>query len=263
MLRNSFWWWYCTNRYNQEYRRVLVELLEKNEDARYLDLGCGDGQLTLKCADKIGTEDIYGFEIFEGNIRKAREVGVQCEWVNLDRGLPSADNSIDIITANQIIERLDNTDTFLKEIYRILKPGEYLIISTNNLASLHWIVMFILGIQPPTADVSDEMNAIRAFGSYKGERMHRRLFTLRGLTKVLRYYGFETEKEVGSYYFPFPVWLARILCWIDKWHATCITVKARKPTTIKDREKAMFEAAHKILATSALLAIVDKMEKEV
>jgi ubiquinone/menaquinone biosynthesis C-methylase UbiE len=119
---------------------------------------------------------------------------------------------------------------FLKEIYRILKPGGYIVLSTNNLAAAHWIVMFILGIQPPTATVSDEMQ-VKDFNNVPGERLHHRLFTLRGLERVFRYFGFKVEKSIGTYYPPFPLWVSRVLCKIDKYHASCITIKARKPIT--------------------------------
>ena len=205
---------------------------------KVLDLGCGNGELTKKCMEKIGVKSADGMDISESRISSI-EVGSGLKILrsDIDQGLRYPSETFDVITANQIIEHLDNTDKFIKETFRVLKPGGYLIISTNNLAASHWIVMFILGIQPPTACVSDEMCALKEFGSYNYERLHRRLFTLRGLREVLGFYGFKIEKEVGTYYFPLPVWLSRLVCLVDKWHASCITIKARKPVAVKIEKK--------------------------
>lgn len=219
----GFWWDYCTRRYNSEYRRVLFELLEPNPEATYLDLGCGDGTVAKRVAEHIGTDTVAGVELSKKLASQARRKGISIQRRDLDKGLPWADSTFDVVTANQIIEHVDNTDLLLKEIRRVLKPRGYAIISTNNLAALHWIVLLMLGKQPPTACISDEM--------YGDTRMHRRLFTMPGLVAAVRYFGFKAEKAVGTYYFPFPVPIARLLCKVDKRHASCITLKVRKPCT--------------------------------
>ena len=225
-LRDNFWWNYCTKRYNSEYRRVLLKLVEPNSDATYLDLGCGNGELAARVASTIGTPHVYGIDSSEKLIYEAQEKGMRAKRYNLNRRLLWHDSVFDVITASQIIEHLDDTDLFIKEIRRMLKPEGYAIISTNNLASLHWLLLFALGKQPPTACVSDWMPV--AGYSPNGSPMHRRLFTADGLTKLLKFHGLQVEKVMGTYYFPLPVLLARGLCKIDKVHSTCITVKARK-----------------------------------
>ena len=225
-------WDYCTQRYNDEYRRAVMECLETNKDAKYVDLGCGDGKVTLQYSKRIGTHQVYGVDISEGRLDEADPQRMFLYKERADSELSFGDNYFDVVTANQLIEHVDDTDKLIKEMYRILKPGGYGVISTNNLAASHWIIMFILGINPPTACESDEMCG-QMYGEYHGERLHHRLFMLPGLLRVLRFYGFEIEKSVGTYWFPLPIWLARIACRIDKVHASCLVVKVRKPTEDK------------------------------
>ncbi|XES77646.1 MAG: class I SAM-dependent methyltransferase [Candidatus Bathyarchaeia archaeon] len=57
---------------------------------------------------------------------------------NLNRDqLPFDDCFFDFVSATEVIEHLWNTDQFIKECYRVLKPRGYFLISTPNLAS--WI----------------------------------------------------------------------------------------------------------------------------
>jgi len=47
-------------------------LLEYDPEASLLDCGCGEGENTLKFASRIGTSKIFGIEIVEDLIYKAK-----------------------------------------------------------------------------------------------------------------------------------------------------------------------------------------------
>ena len=205
--------------YNKQFRRglekAILEMLEYNPKATYLDLGCQEGIFTKKMASKIGTGNIQGIDLVEGNA-----TGIIKVASDLEEPLPFPDEVFNVITASHIIEHLSNTDNFIKETYRTLIPGGYAIISTPNLSSFHIIAMLLFNKQPTTCSISDKM--VEDWMD-TGPR-HRRLFTMEGLSKLLRYYGFTIEKQTYSGYFPLPC-ISRI----DKWHSNCITVKARRP----------------------------------
>lgn len=55
---------------------------------------------------------------------------------DLENPLKQKSNSVDLVIALEIIEHLFDTDQFLSEIFRVLKPKGFLILSTPNLASL-------------------------------------------------------------------------------------------------------------------------------
>ena len=52
------------------------------------------------------------------------------------------------MVSNQVIEHLADTDVFVAEIARVLEPGGYAVISTENLASWHNVFALVFGWQP-------------------------------------------------------------------------------------------------------------------
>lgn len=208
------------------------KLLEKNPKAKVLDLGCWDGDLSLKVAKIIDTKKIYGIEIDPNKVKEAKSKGVIAFKEDLNKKIPFKDNFFDVIIANQVIEHLYNTDNFIEEIYRVLKPNGYVIISTNNLASWHNLFALILGYQPFPSDISSYTNIGKLIGLFKGDGKswsHLRIFTTHSLIDLLKFYKFNINKVVSVGYYPFPQILAKFLSKLDKIHSAYVTVKATKP----------------------------------
>jgi len=88
----------------------------------------------------------------------------------------------------------------LREAYRVLRKGGYILISTPNLAS--WInrIIMLLGYQPYNAEVSTEILVGVPWRAYSFTKPsgHIRPFTLRALIELLRYHGFEVVKVKGA-----------------------------------------------------------------
>jgi len=200
------------------YEDAVETILEHDPSATFLDLGCGDLRLTRRMARKIGTSNISGVDIW---IKYDSEPDIKGYDGDLNEVLPLNDKQFDVVIASNIIEHLWNTDGFMQEIHRVLKPSGYALIVTPNLASWHNIIYLVFGRQPEPASVSDMMDR------YEGPS-HRRLFTFPGLTKVLKFHGFKIEKAIGAAYHPFPVPVARMFCAVDKHHSSIIVVKIRR-----------------------------------
>ncbi|MCL0092284.1 class I SAM-dependent methyltransferase [Dehalococcoidia bacterium] len=190
-----------------EARNVVLNFCEQNPNARILDVGCGNGEIALEVGAQIGSKDIWGIEIVEERAANARQKGIRVIQGDLNHPLELESESFDIIHAANIIEHLSNTDTFVREIYRILKGNGYFIVSTCNLASLHNIFFLLLGRQPPSADVSNEFQV----GVWRTPRKrasigpsHRRIFTLKALESLLKCHGFKIEKSAGAGFYPLP-----------------------------------------------------------
>lgn len=217
----------------QENCRVILDLLEPGKNARILDCGCGEGDFTAEVARRIGAGQVCGIEFIEEVAQKAEKNGIQVFRVNLNEKIPVEDAAFDFVLASQIIHYLYETDLFIREIHRVLKPGGYAIIATPNLASLHNIVSLVFGRQPHTAHISNEVRVGTLFKpSYPKRRdrgiPHLRIFTYEGLKRLFEYHQFRVERMLGVGYYPFPIGIAKLLSRLDARHAVNLTIKVRK-----------------------------------
>jgi len=216
---------------NEDCKKSILNLTEKNPDAKILDCGCWTGEFTKQVAEEIGTENVFGIEIDKKAKNKAEEKGIKILGSDLNKKWNFEDNSIDVITANQVIEHLYDTDNFVKEIHRILKPNGYAIISTNNLSSWHNFIPLLLGYQPFPSDVSGYSHVGKLFAlskNWHGSLAHLRIFSFYALKGIFKKYGFRIEKQVGIGYYPLPKYLDKLFTFIDPWHSVYQTIKVRK-----------------------------------
>jgi SAM-dependent methyltransferase len=219
---------------DEEYRKDVLSLFTHDPEARLLDLGCGDGEFTLKVAEKIGTRIIFGLDGGGEDVESAKKKGIICLQTNLEARFPFEDKSFDVVCANQVIEHLSNTDGFISEIHRVLKPAGYAVISTPNLAAWHSIFFLLIGWQPHLADVSDAFFWAGRPHTPREEALaetmphHRRLFVSGALKELFQYHGFKPERSVVSGCRPLPGPLARIAVRFLKRHADVITMSVRK-----------------------------------
>ena len=223
--RLQIWLWESAAKSNQD---NILKLLPRKPEANFLDLGCGDGTWTLKVAERIGTKNIYGIEIVDDLIMKAsREKGITVMKSDLNEVFPFADNFFEVVHANQVIEHLTNVDSFIREIYRVLKPDGHAIVSTENLSSIDNLLALFLGQQAFSQSISERKSVGNIFSPSYGVAIqekhsaHKIIFTYFGLQQLLRSYNFDVEKVLTAGFYGF---LARM----DPIHARLIVVKARK-----------------------------------
>lgn len=172
------------------YKKAILGLLERNENALVLDLGCGDyKRLTRNLIDTIGSKQVYGIDLDIGRASK----DMMTYQGDLNKEFPIGEIKFDAIIASQIIEHLWNTDGFLKEIYRCLKPTGYAIISTPNLSAWHNRLYLFLGKQPEPCKISEDM-----FPGYE-KPGHLRVFAAGELTKLLKFHGFKIDKVIKTF----------------------------------------------------------------
>jgi SAM-dependent methyltransferase len=197
-------------------RRTILDAATPRPGATLLDLGCGDGVFTERIARHVGAGSVLGLELIEPLAEAAEARGIEVHRADLAEKLPFEDASIDVVHSNQVIEHLPGTDHFMREIRRVLRPGGYAVVSTNNLASLHNIVSLIAGYQPPPCHVSDEqigvgnpMNAHRGAPGAAGQ-MHLRVFTGRALGELAELHGLRVEVAKTAGFYPLPPRVAAV-----------------------------------------------------
>jgi SAM-dependent methyltransferase len=209
----------------EENRRAIIAALEPRPGARLLDLGTHRGEFTARVADRLGATSVHGVELLEEHADVARSRGIEMRHADLDDGLPFEDGAFDVVHANQVIEHVRRTDTFLREIRRVLAADGVACISTNNLSSWHNIISLAIGLQPMPMHVSDETIVGNPLNPLDGRphtdigRTHLRLFTGRALKELCRRHGLALVSLRSAGYYPLPPVLARPLARVDPMHA--------------------------------------------
>jgi len=119
---------------------AMIRRLGPKPNAAYLDIGAGYGhliQLVQKEFSVVPRVCDYTTELL-------RLPGVQVDVADLNHDpLPYADATFDLVTCTEVIEHLEHYRFTLREIFRVLKPGGILVVSTPNILNLKSRIRFL------------------------------------------------------------------------------------------------------------------------
>ncbi|HEX7706656.1 MAG TPA: methyltransferase domain-containing protein [Thermoanaerobaculia bacterium] len=217
-------------------RANLVALLQ--EGARgpvecLLDIGCDDGDWTSELAKATGAGEAHGVEIVPEAAARAAARGIQVWGLNANEGLRGVPSDyFDAVHSNQVIEHVTNVDTFVSEIYRVLRPGGYAVVSTENGSSWHnvgaaaigWQIFSLTNVSERVAGLGNPWALQRGKEAFASSWTHKTIFNYRGLLELFEVHGFRELTMRGAGYFPLPARLGRV----DVRHSAFITIGARK-----------------------------------
>jgi arsenite methyltransferase len=103
---------------------------ELAEGEKVLDLGSGGGIDVLLAAQRVGPGGyVYGLDMTDEMLELARENAHRAGAVNVEfvRGfieeIPLADNQLDVVISNCVINLSADKPSVFKEIHRVLRPG--------------------------------------------------------------------------------------------------------------------------------------------
>ena len=181
-------------------RTILQQWIKGISVDTAVDLGGGEGD-DLEIVRSIH-KMAHLFSI-ESNIHYVNALkckGIETYNLDLERSLfPFADNTVDLVLANQILEHIKELFWVLHEATRILKVGGHLFVGIPNLASFHNRILLLFGKQPTCV---------------RNHTAHIRGFTKNDFIKLINLCfanGFAVEQFCGSNFYPFPSSIASIL----------------------------------------------------
>lgn len=120
------------NKYKYESSNIIVRLLMRGylsafdgqtagvQAARVLEVGCGEGYITYRLADRYGSALTHGLDI---SLDLVRQASVRCSGVGFTCAsaydIPFRDNSFDLVVCVEALEHMDSPRTALREIRRV------------------------------------------------------------------------------------------------------------------------------------------------
>lgn len=172
--------------YREKAYGIFRKLNTGRKPLKLLDVGCQEGTFALRL--KSLGYDVTGLEISSIEVAKARKKGIRAFVGSAEEAFPFHDNLFDAAYAGDIIEHLYDTDFFIGEAWRVLKPNGIFIVTTPNLASLWNRVRLLFGKIP----VGSELRL------GKDNAGHIRNYTFPALGRQLQEHGFSVIKKLSS-----------------------------------------------------------------
>lgn len=108
--------------------------------ATVLDVGAGAGAFSQRLSD-------LGYKVTALDIDPEKWIPreIPFQRLNIDAGIRgSVDETYDAVCCLEVIEHVENAWNLLREIYSVIKPGGYLLLSTPNITSFLSRGMFFL-----------------------------------------------------------------------------------------------------------------------
>lgn len=179
--------------------RIFDRNLNDYSPINMLDVGCGNGDRTLRIAEYFGitADNTFGLDSndeYIASIKKKFHVN-KIDLENDD--IPHGENRFDLVICNQVLEHLKNYKNVINNLLKVTKFGGYIVIGIPNLAHLINRIYLLFGIQPMCIHLDSS---------------HVRGFTHRGFKKLLKsYHGIKIVDCTGALMYPLPFFLTKYI----------------------------------------------------
>ncbi len=175
--------------------RILDRNLKTYTPNNMLDVGCGDGDRTIRIADyfNINVKNILGIDYSDELVVACRSK-FQATKIDLETdGIPSKENKFDLVICNQVLEHLKNYKKVIDNLIKVTRKGGYIVIGIPNLAHLINRIYLLFGIQPMCINLDSS---------------HVRGFTHRGFrNQLVSFRNVKLIDYTGALIYPFPFFI--------------------------------------------------------
>lgn len=199
-------------KYDWDRYAIAEQLIHPSK--KILDIGCGEGYMLFRLKDKF--DELYGLDVAPSRLKEAEakikesdpSKASKFRFVegNADDPLPFPNDFYDVITCIAVMEHVFDIFSLVKEMYRVLKPGGYIIAEVPNIAYLKHRISMLLGLLPVTSSPYNWKEV-----GWDGGHIH--YFTMKRLCQLFESQGFRIEEKSGSGFLAkFRNWWPALLC---------------------------------------------------
>lgn len=173
---------------------------------RLLDIGCGNGAFGALVKQRLGAET-WGVEYVEAAAERARAGNDRILRGSIYEPLDLPEGYFDVITMNDVLEHLPESEPVLERVKRLLRPGGLFILSLPN-------VRYYLNVRDL---VFRQDWQYQDFGIL--DRTHLRFFTQKSARRLLEDNGFAVQSltpiNTGRFSFAYRCFFALTLGYFE------------------------------------------------
>ena len=138
------------------------------------DIACGTGILASRIADELRPEEVYGVDVSDGMLARARRRSSTVSW---KRGpaeqLPFADEFLDAVVTTSAFHFFDQPAA-LREFHRVLAPGGLVAVATISPRQVLPVQLFAAGAWAPAHNPpAEEMRKLFTDAGFAVSDQHR------------------------------------------------------------------------------------------
>ena len=162
---------------------------------------------------------------------KAKKRGLQLVRADLNRPLPFEDEVFGCVFGLSVLEHLVNGCQFMKEAYRVLKPGGRMVLITPNMSAWFNIILLVFGNMPSSGPHPDSAALVRKNTAVRFRDTgishvedeiptdrHLVVFTYKALRYYLHSLGINRVTAYTYGLYPLPWFTQPFFERIDPWH---------------------------------------------
>ena len=110
------------------------------DGARVVDVGAGEGYFAKMMGDHLQrgrdrpSDRLSACDLFPEFFKYE---GIACDPIRADGSLPYDDASFDVACSLEVVEHLEDQFAFTRELFRIVRPGGFAVVSTPNVLNIN------------------------------------------------------------------------------------------------------------------------------